>query len=120
MAVVNDVAGKFMLYILRMPIYILVLLLVQATMSILIPNKYFTYAFLVRDSSKIVPRHIYSATRDPLSSIVTENVAIASTEPIMVRSSEASNLASGRAAHGERFAQCFDILISERTFWSRE
>ena len=104
-----------------LPIYILVLLLVQATMSIPgIPNKYFRYAFLVRDSSKIVPRHIYSANRDPLPSIVTENVAIASTDPIMVRSSEASNLASGRAAHGERFAECFDILISERTFWSRE
>ena len=54
----------------------------QSSMSILLPS-HFTYAFLVRDSSKIAPRHIYSATRDPLPSIVIENVANDSLEPIM-------------------------------------
>ena len=64
-----------------LPIYILILLLVQPSMSI--------------------PRHIYSATRDPFPSIVTaENLE-------WIRTSVASNLASGRAAHGDRLAESF-------------
>ena len=80
-----------------LPIYTLMLLLVQQSMSI--------------------PRHIYSATRDPLFSIVTENVANASLEPIMVRSSEVRNLASGRAAHGDRLQ---NVFVFRTYLWRRE
>ena len=74
---------------------------------------------LIQNCSKA---HIFSDPRSFAININVQNVAIASTDPIMVRSSEASSLASARATHGEleRFAECFDILISERTFWCRE
>ena len=70
-----------------LPIYILMLLVVQPSMSI--------------------PRHIYSATRDPLFSIVTENVANASLEPIIDKYRRSKKFDQWKSSAWGQIAECF-------------
>ena len=70
-----------------LPTHILMLLLVQPSMSI--------------------PRHIYSATRDPLFSIVTENVANASLEPIIDKYRRSKKFGQWTSSAWGQIAECF-------------
>ena len=94
-------------------------LLLRSSMSFAFPklaSKYFTHAFFQRDLSKIAPRNIYSSTRGPLPSIVTDTVADAILKLVVSSIAERRDFASLKAAPRDRVTWRLTFMISERPF----